>query len=277
MLTRGPRFFTPQETGPPLAWGTAPLSHQAVEPHQSAFPTRCTCFGKPLDQIADRIAGAPDIRDDVVDFVLERLRAWYADDGVATETFNAVLARRPTRLVDFDRRVHACRAFADLPAAESLAAAKELLGDDRVVAFLARPSLSDDQRLEFLQGLFAKVAGEQSVFAGRSDHGTNFFRLLLENRRVAVLPEIADRFEALKADLENRVDVTVTSAGPVSERQIDEISTALRERLGRDVNIEMKIDENLIGGAVIRAGDVVIDGSMRARLEGPAAWRICWP
>ena len=116
----------------------------------------------------------------------------------------------------------------------------------------------------------AKVAGEQSVFAGRSDHGTNFFRLLLENRRVAVLPEIADRFEALKADLENRVDVTVTSAGPVSERQIDEISTALRERLGRDVNIEMKIDENLIGGAVIRAGDVVIDGSLRARLEGLA-------
>jgi F-type H+-transporting ATPase subunit delta len=152
----------------------------------------------------------------------------------------------------------------------SLAAARELLGDEQVVEFLARPSLSDDQRLEFLRGLFAKAAGETSVFAGGSQHGTNFFRLLLENRRVAVLPEIADQFEALKAELENTIDVTVTSAGPVSDRQKDEISTALRERLGRDVNVEVEIDETLIGGAVIRAGDVVIDGSLRARLEGLA-------
>ena len=152
----------------------------------------------------------------------------------------------------------------------SLAAAQELLGDEQVVAFLGRPSLNDDQRLEFLQGLFAQAVGEKSVFAGGSDHGTNFFRLLLENRRVAVLPEIAEQFEALKAALENKIDVTVTSASPISDQQQDEISTALRERLGRDVNIEVKIDETLIGGAVIRAGDVVIDGSMRARLEGLA-------
>ena len=87
---------------------------------------------------------------------------------------------------------------------------------------------------------------------------------------MAVLPEIAEQFEALKAALENKIDVTVTSASPISDQQQDEISTALRERLGRDVNIEVEIDETLIGGAVIRAGDVVIDGSMRARLEGLA-------
>jgi len=62
----------------------------------------------------------------------------------------------------------------------------------------------------------------------------------------------------------------VTSATPISNEQQDTISTALRERLGREVTIETKIDENLIGGAVIRAGDVVIDGSLRARLEGLA-------
>jgi F-type H+-transporting ATPase subunit delta len=153
---------------------------------------------------------------------------------------------------------------------ESLMVGKTLVSNEQVVAFLARPSLSDDQRLEFLQGLFEKTVGEGSVFAGGSDHGTNFFKLLLENRRVAVLPEIADQFEALKAKIENKVDVTVTSASPISDKQKDEISTALRARLGRDVSIETEIDENLIGGAVIRAGDVVIDGSLRARLEGLA-------
>ena len=153
---------------------------------------------------------------------------------------------------------------------ESFQAAKALLSDDQVVAFLARPGLNDDQRLEFIRGLFEQTVGKGSVFAGGSDHGTNFFKLLLENRRVAVLPEIADQFEALKAQTENKVDVVVTSASPITDKQKDSIGKALRERLGRDVSIETEIDENLIGGAVIKAGDVVIDGSLRARLEGLA-------
>ena len=153
---------------------------------------------------------------------------------------------------------------------ESLAAAKLLLGNEQVASFLARPGLKDSQRLEFLQGLFAKAVGAKSVFAGASQHGTNFLKLLLENRRVAVLPEIADRFEALKAEIENKVDVTVTSASPISDEQKQKIGKALKERLGRDVSIDTEIDENLIGGAVIKAGDVVIDGSLRARLEGLA-------
>lgn len=159
-------------------------------------------------------------------------------------------------------------ALAELAA--SFAAAKALLADEQVVAFLGRPKLTDAERLEFLQGLFATVVGEGSVFAGGSEHGTNFLKLLLENRRVAVLPEIADQFEALKAEVENKVDVVVTAASKVSAAQQDAIAKALRERLGRDVSIETKIDENLIGGAVIKAGDVVIDGSLRARLSGLA-------
>ena len=66
------------------------------------------------------------------------------------------------------------------------------------------------------------------------------------------------------------VDVVVTSANPISDKQKETIGKALRERLGRDVSIETEIDEKLIGGAVIKAGDVVIDGSLRARLEGLA-------
>ena len=153
---------------------------------------------------------------------------------------------------------------------ESLAAAKALLEDGQVVAFLAAPTLSNAERLEFLQGLFAEAIGKDSVFAGGSQHGTNFFRLLLENGRVVALPEIADQFEALKAKVENSVDAVITSAAPLSEAQQKAMADSLKERLGRDVNVTTEIDENLIGGAVIRAGDVVIDGSLRARLDGLA-------
>ena len=153
---------------------------------------------------------------------------------------------------------------------QSLGAGSELMSDGQVAAFLARPSLNDQQRLEFLQGLFASAAGEGSVFAGGSQHGTNFLKLLLENGRVVALPEIAAQFEALKAAVENTVDAVVTAAAPLSAEQQKEIAASLRKRLGRDVRISTEIDENLIGGAVIRAGDVVIDGSLRARLDGLA-------
>ena len=81
---------------------------------------------------------------------------------------------------------------------------------------------------------------------------------------------MADQFEALKAAVENTVDAVITSATPLSASQEQEIAGSLKQKLGRDVRVTTEIDENLIGGAVIRAGDVVIDGSLRARLEGLA-------
>ncbi len=152
----------------------------------------------------------------------------------------------------------------------SLAAAGELLGDGQVVMFLGEPALTDEQRLEFLQGLFGTVVGAGSVFAGGSRHGTNFLKLLLENGRVAALPEISEQFEALKAKVENTIDAVITAAAPLSAAQQQAIAGPLAEKLGREVRISTEIDENLIGGAVIRAGDVVIDGSLRARLAGLA-------
>lgn len=153
---------------------------------------------------------------------------------------------------------------------ESLAAGKTLMEDGQVESFLGNPSLTDEQRLRFLEGLFASVAGEGSILAGGNRHGRNFLKLLLEYDRVGVLPEISDHFEALKARVENSVDVTVTAATEIGDALKAEISDALKERFGRDIVLTTKIDESLIGGAVIRAGDVVIDGSLRARLEGLA-------
>ena len=152
----------------------------------------------------------------------------------------------------------------------ALDSARDLLADGRVAKFLANPARTDEKRLEFLSDLFRSAAGEKSVLAGGDQQGTNFVKLLLEYGRVSVLPEIAGHFEALKAAVENTVDVTVTSAAKMSSDQEKTIVAALEIRLGRNVNLSTEIDENLIGGAVIRAGDVVIDGSLRARLEGLA-------
>ena len=151
---------------------------------------------------------------------------------------------------------------------ETLSIAGRLLSDRGLVEYLGNPDFNDEQRLEFLTGLFDKAGCE--LLSGSDRKGTNFLKLLLENGRVAVLPEISGHFEALKADVENSVDAVVTSATALSDEQTEEIARSLKERLGRDVRVTTEIDENLIGGAVIRAGDVVIDGSLRARLEGLA-------
>jgi F-type H+-transporting ATPase subunit delta len=149
----------------------------------------------------------------------------------------------------------------------ALDTARELLADGQVVAFLGNPSLTDDQRLSFLADLFESAGTGKSIFGGDAK-GTNFLKLLLEYGRVNVLPEIAEHFDALKAKVENTVDVIVTTAATLGDDQKKAIVKALEARLGRDVRIETEIDETLIGGAVIRAGDVVIDGSLRSRLTG---------
>jgi F-type H+-transporting ATPase subunit delta len=152
--------------------------------------------------------------------------------------------------------------------AAALDTAKQLLADGQVAKFLSTPKMTDAKRLEFLTGLIATAGGAASILGGGDTQGSNFLKLLLEYGRVAVLPEIATHFAALKAKTENTVDVTVTSAAPLSAAQQQTIVAALKERLGSNVNLTAVLNDKLIGGAVIRAGDVVIDGSLRSRLEG---------
>jgi len=154
---------------------------------------------------------------------------------------------------------------------QALNTARCLLADGQAASFLANPALNARQRFEFLAGLFKAVDGESSILAGGDSNGANFLKLLLEYGRVSVLPEIAEHFDALKAAIENTVDVTVTAAAPVNEAQQLDFAQALRARLGRDIRLEIQIDETLIGGAIISAGDVVIDGSLRSRLDGLAS------
>jgi F-type H+-transporting ATPase subunit delta len=139
-----------------------------------------------------------------------------------------------------------------------LASASAVAADERVAKLLTNPRVSADD----LVGLISEAAG-----GALDGHGRNFIATLAHNRRLGLLPEIAAQFETLRAEVENVADVRVTSAVQLNEAQQQRLSSALKKRLKREVRLHCEVDPSLIGGAIVRAGDFVIDGSLRARLE----------
>ncbi|NOX42860.1 MAG: F0F1 ATP synthase subunit delta [Gammaproteobacteria bacterium] len=99
------------------------------------------------------------------------------------------------------------------------------------------------------------------------DAGRNLIKVLMENRRLGLMPEISNQFETLRADAEGTIEAELVCAFDVTDAQLNKISKALQKRLGRKVSLKAQVDNNLIGGAIVRAGDVVIDGSAVGRLE----------
>jgi len=99
--------------------------------------------------------------------------------------------------------------------------------------------------------------------------GANLIHLLLENGRLTLLPEISELFEIYKAEHEGSIEAEVISAYELANDQIKNISDALKKKLGREIKIVSRIDKSLVGGVVIRAGDLVIDGSVTGYLQEP--------
>ncbi|NIW23493.1 MAG: F0F1 ATP synthase subunit delta [Gammaproteobacteria bacterium] len=151
---------------------------------------------------------------------------------------------------------------------EALGVAANVLGDEGAQSFLAQPGLDDSGRAEFVISVCGEAAGP-GVLSG--EHGQNLLRLLAENGRLTALSDIAAQFDALKAKAENRVNVQLTTAAAVDKKVAAGISKALEQKLGRQVELTLVVDEALLGGAVIRAQDMVIDGSVKNRLEKLAA------
>jgi len=146
----------------------------------------------------------------------------------------------------------------------ALGAAARILQDDGARVFLARPDLDDATRVEFVTAVCTEAGGAELL---RSGHGGNLLRLLAENDRLFVLPEISVQFDALKAQAENTVRVRLITATAVEESIAGRIGRSLESRLGRSVELELETDPGLLGGAVIRAEDMVIDGSVKSRLQ----------
>ena len=140
---------------------------------------------------------------------------------------------------------------------DSLKAAAVAVRDERVANLLGNPRVTPDE----LASLVTDVSG-----ANLGEHGANFVRTLAENHRLAYLPEISEQFETLKDAEQGMADVTVTSAAALSDAQQQQLAAAMQKRLGRRVRLHTELDAALIGGAVIRSGDLVIDGSLSTRL-----------
>ena len=97
--------------------------------------------------------------------------------------------------------------------------------------------------------------------------GENLVKMLAENNRLSLLPDISTLFEVLKDDAEGTIEAQVSTAKKLTKAEEDAISKALKKRLGRDVKLNVSVDESLLGGAIVHAGDLVIDGSLKGRLS----------
>lgn len=132
------------------------------------------------------------------------------------------------------------------------------VADADLQRLITSPAVSDEQTVEVLVDITADLAGESA---------RNFLSLLAENNRLLLLDDIAVIFEELRAEAEQSLTAEVISAKPLTDEQANKISAALNKRLGRDISLEVSIDESLLGGAIIRAGDLVIDGSALGKLN----------
>jgi len=153
----------------------------------------------------------------------------------------------------YARKANALAAWSD-----ALNGAAAVVSDERVRKLIGNPKVSETQLLDFIA----------DILGGKPDSNVrNFFEELLRNRRLGLLPEVATMFEAMRAEVENVADVQVTSAVALDDAQRQRLAAALKKRLKKDVRLHCDVDASLVGGAVIRSGDFVIDGSLRARLE----------
>jgi F-type H+-transporting ATPase subunit delta len=140
---------------------------------------------------------------------------------------------------------------------EMLAALAQVAQDDRVRAAIADPNLSDAKAA----GLFI------AILAGKlSGDAENFVRVLAQNGRLGLLPEIRSQLEALKNEREGVLEAEVHSAMALSDAQVADLVQRLEKKSGRKVRTKVHIDKDLIAGVKIVLGDKVIDGSARAQL-----------
>jgi F-type H+-transporting ATPase subunit delta len=140
---------------------------------------------------------------------------------------------------------------------EMLTTAAAVTTDSKVAGLLTDPSLSSEQ----LADAFIGLLGEQI-----DEKGRNFMKLLAENKRLLLLPAVSTLFHALKANQEQSVDVEITMAFEISSETLESLVQSLKTRLSREINLSTTVDSALIGGAVVRAGDTVIDSSVRGKL-----------
>lgn len=141
--------------------------------------------------------------------------------------------------------------------ANTLAVLAEAVVDPKLTQAIKTPAYNAEERANVLAEVCTEVMTEQAK---------NFVMSLAEHKRLVLLPAISALFDQFKLNFEKAVDVNLTSAFDLTPEQEKAISTSLGKKLDRTVNLTTETDTSLIGGVVIRTGDLIIDGSVRGKL-----------
>ena len=144
---------------------------------------------------------------------------------------------------------------------DALANIANVVNDSQMSDLLDNPKLGKVQKGELLiQVLGDKLTQQQQ----------NLVKLMAENGRLKLMPDVVAQFEVARAKAENKIEAQVISAFELSAEQTSELVNTLKNKLGCDITLTTTVDESLIGGVVIKAGDTIIDASMKSQLDSLA-------
>lgn len=144
---------------------------------------------------------------------------------------------------------------------DALANLAALITDTQMSKLLDNPELGKSQKGE----LVIQVLGDKLTEQQKS-----LVKLMAENSRLKLMPAVREQFEVARAKAENKVDAQVVSAFELTAKQTSDLVNTLKNKLGCEVTLTTSIDESLIGGVIIKAGDTIIDASMKSQLESLA-------
>ena len=144
---------------------------------------------------------------------------------------------------------------------DALANLATVASDVQMSELLNDPEMGKQQKGD----LIIKVLGDKL-----SEQQQNLVRLMAENGRLSIMPDVHQQYEVARAKAENKVEAEVISAFELSAQQTDELVKTLKNKLGCEVTLTTTVDESLIGGVVIKAGDTIIDASMKSQLDSLA-------
>ena len=133
-----------------------------------------------------------------------------------------------------------------------------IVADDAMQTLVEDPFIDKSKLAELIKGVCADKTDEQAH---------NLLDTLIENSRLNTIDAISVRYEELRAQAESLVEAQVESALPLDDSQLDKLSSSLEKHFGKKVKLTSSVNEDLMGGILIRAGDTVIDGSVRTKLE----------
>lgn len=144
---------------------------------------------------------------------------------------------------------------------DALANMATVVSDVQMSELLNNPEMGKQQKGDMLIQVLGDKLDEQQ---------RNLVKLMAENGRLSIMPDVWGQFEVARAKAENKVEAEVISAFELSAQQTDELVNTLKNKLGCDVTLTTTVDESLIGGVVIKAGDTIIDASMKSQLDSLA-------